>query len=216
MTAGNLPNKPAEEKPEFQLHRSEPTPAEGPPVGMIVAVVVVLALGGLGFFLFGRGDSGGSDGKTKTVDAGGPKLENVEVPAAILERLDFKEGENVQDALDFAEEQLEKYPSDELRGRIARYRKELGLGLSSRQLLEKAAQLMNGKSFKEALEHLDKVIENEDDNSQAENAQAYYLRGACKANTGDKPAAVEDLKAAKEAGYKPAAKIDQLIKKLGG
>lgn len=192
------------DKPEFELIRSAaPPPAGGPPVGLI-ALIVVVALAGGGYFLFGGGGGGDSSGEaSKTEALTTTEVKDVDVPQAILDQIDIRAESDLHAGLDLAQERLAEYPCQEIRDRIARFRKELGMGVAPGELLNQAEALAKKEQWAEAILKTDQVLSNEGDNSDEINARAYYLRGACKGYSGERAAGIEDLRSALEIEFEP-------------
>ncbi len=193
----------APQKPEFDIIRTAAAPGSGGGNPMpLVLLVVVLALAGGGFVLFNRGDDVEPAVDPTTADAA-ESAPDAPVPEFVWERLAYLEGENLDRALVYAEEQLATYPNGELRSRIARYRDELGLvedPRSAAELVGEAYKALQVARWDDALELAELALEKE-----PEHATAYFVSGYAKGELGQKLAAQNDLRSALELGYRPAA-----------
>ena len=214
MTSGFSSPTPgsAPEKPEFKLTRSAPQ-QESSSTGLIL-LLLAICLGGGGYLLFRQEAPAEGDpqeqGQPKAQPSEAPPEETV--PDWVWERLDFMEGENVERALDFAEEQLEATPNAELKERIKGYRKELGFDEVPRsvaQLLIVAQQEMTANNFEAARDLAERVLEED-----PEEAKAYFIRGFCHGRLGDRLSSQNDLEQALELGFQPASKVEGLLEQL--
>lgn len=201
--AGGSPGQP----PEFNIIRTAPSAGSGGGSPMpLVALIVLVAVGGAAFLLF-RGGPAEQDKAPVTLS----EVEEVPPPAWLIEQLDFREGENLAGALALAEENLAAYPSEELRGRIKRYREELGLvdfERSQAELLAEARAAAKQSDWEQVVELADAAL------AQGESAEGYFLRGVGNGELGNGLAAQNDLQSALDLGYKPEAEVKALIERF--
>ena len=204
---GGLPPR---DNPEFKVVRRAPVEEETSFLPMILVALVVVA--GVAFFMF----RGGSE-PNPTEGGSAPKVAvpaDVPVPGFVYERLNFLENEaNYDKALTFAEEQVETFPNAELRTRIERYKRELGITAGPARpvpdLLSDAQRALDGGAFAEAIAFSEQVLE-----QQPENARAFFLRGFAHGMQGDTLDAVNDLQSSIDLGYTPTSEPEALIKRF--
>lgn len=211
--AGGAAPAPRKELEGFQVTRSAPVQAAGPPIGPIIGVIVLVVAGAFGVMqMSGSSDANaGTDGGNSVVP---PKVEpkDVEVPDYVWEKLEFLDSEgNLDAALDYAEENEALTPNSKLRQAIVKYRRDLGIdvvALAPAQLLRRAQASLGKGNFAEAIEDLDEAIEGE-----PENATLYFLRGKAKGLDEDQLGALGDLKSALDLGYEPASEAEALLER---
>ncbi|RMG13887.1 MAG: hypothetical protein D6731_11285 [Planctomycetota bacterium] len=214
---GSLPER--KELDGFKVVRTAPQQSEGGLLGPLILLVILAAGGGFAAYKFGGGDQGpessAGDSSPPTSGVRQPPPDE-EVPDYVWERLDFLEGEgSFEKALEVAEEANKETPNSQLRAKIARYRKELGLDkldLTFPQALQKAQAAQRSGELEEALEYADVAV----DLSPEGDAQAYFLRGRILVLLGKKEEAQEDLEEALDRGYEPAAEVEKLLDQLEG
>jgi len=184
-------------QPEFQLHRSRPQDVEGGGVGMLPVVVGILLLGGLGFFAMSSSGSEGDATPTPTASAVDTRPD-VEVPAAIWDRLEFLVNEGrIEEAIYYGKEQDGTFPNKELRKRVAELQSELA-GPAPRpvgDLMRDARRAFLAKDWDQVVDLTSQVLE------EREDGEAYYMRGVARGMSGEALSAQNDLESARQNGH---------------